>query len=312
MIWLIGAGEMSVNYLKVLEAKNEKFIVIGRGEVSATKYQKETGKTVVMGGLKIFLTTNPEIPASAIVSVGVDQLYNTTQMLLDYGVKHILVEKPGGMFAKEIESLEEHCGTLKANIYIAYNRRFFSSVRKAQEMICLDGGVTSFNFELTEWGHVIEKLNKTPEVLAKWFLANTTHVADLAFFLGGKPEQVSSYTRGSLSWHPTSSVFAGAGVSDKGALFNYCANWESAGRWSVEILTNKNKYVLRPMEQLQVQPRGAVRVDIIEINDTFDVDFKPGLYMQVDAFLKHDTSNLCSIGEQRILFSIYEKMAGYQ
>ena len=95
MIWLIGAGEMSVNYLKVLEAKNEKFIVIGRGEVSATKYQKETGKTVVMGGLKNFLTTNPEIPASAIVSVGVDQLYNTTQMLLDYGVKHILVEKPG-------------------------------------------------------------------------------------------------------------------------------------------------------------------------------------------------------------------------
>lgn len=312
MIWLIGAGEMSVNYLKVLEAKNEKFIVIGRGEMSATKYQKDTGQPVVIGGLKKFLATNPETPTSAIVSVGVDQLYNTTRKLLDYGVKHILVEKPGGMLAKEIESLKEHCGNLKANVYIAYNRRFFSSVRKAQEMISLDGGVTSFNFELTEWGHVIEKLDKTPEVLSKWFLANSTHVADLAFYLGGKPEQLSNYITGALDWHPTSSIFAGAGISDKGALFNYSANWESAGRWSVEILTNKNKYILRPMEQLRIQQRGSLKTDIVKINDKIDLDFKPGLYMQVSAFLGRDMSSLCSIDDQTILFPIYEKMSGYQ
>jgi predicted dehydrogenase len=312
MIWLVGAGEMSVNYFKVLEAKKQNCIVIGRGDVSAARFEKDTNHSVVIGGLKDFLMTKPDKPASAIVSVPVDELYDITTQLLDYGVHQILVEKPGGMSAKEIGSLNKRCDTLNANVYIAYNRRFFSSVRKAQEMIILDGGVTSFNFELTEWAHVIEKLEKPPEVLEKWFLANSSHVADLAFFLGGKPEQISSYTGGGLNWHPAASVFSGAGVSDKGALFNYSANWETAGRWSVEMLTKEKKYILSPMERLQVQCRGSLKIEEVELNENVDMDFKPGLYMQVEAFLNNDTSSLCSIDDQTILFSIYKKMAGYQ
>jgi hypothetical protein len=108
-----------------------------------------------------------------------------------------------------------------------------------------------------------------------------------------------------------SDVFAGAGISDKGALFNYGADWESAGRWSVEMLTVKNRYILRPMEELQVQKRGTVKSNSVEINDNFDKEFKPGLYKQVEAFLKNDTHCLCTIDEQLSLFSVYEQMASY-
>lgn len=311
MIWLIGAGGMSVDYVKVLQAQEQQFIVIGRGKVSANILEEKTGHPVVIGGLLSFLNTSPKIPESVIVSVGVEQLYNTAMQLLEFGVKNILVEKPGGLVLNEIKQLKNYGKENNAEIYIAYNRRFYSSVIKARELIELDGGVTSFNFELTEWSHVIEKVDKKPEVLAKWFLANSTHVADLAFYLGGKPEKVSSYTKGTLDWHPSSSVFAGAGISDKGALFNYGADWKSAGRWSVEMLTSKNRYILRPMEQLQVQNRGTVKSNFIEINDKFDKEFKPGLYKQVEAFLKNDTDSLCTIDEQLTLFSVYEKMASY-
>ena len=264
------------------------------------------------GGLESFLKTNPEKPTAAIVSVGVEQLYNSTMQLLEYGVKHILVEKPGGILDKEIQNLQESCDNLNANIYIAYNRRFYSSVLKAQEMIKLDGGVTSFNFELTEWSHAIEKLNKNAGVLASWFLGNSTHVADLAFFLGGKPKEISTYTSGGVAWHPSSSIFAGAGISECGALFNYGADWESAGRWSVEMLTKENRYIFRPMEALSVQKRGTIPQLAVKINDELDKKYKPGVYLQVQAFLANDSASLCSIKEQQSLFSTYEQMAGYK
>jgi predicted dehydrogenase len=312
MIWLIGSGGMSVDYVKVLKAQNKKFIVIGRGRTSAAKFEKDTGHEVITGGLESFLKTKPEKPTSVIVSVGVEQLYSSTMQLLEYGVKHILVEKPGGILDKEIENLKQCCDNLHANIYVAYNRRFYSSVLKAQEMIKLDGGVTSFNFELTEWSHKIEKLDKNTEVLATWFLGNSTHVADLAFFLGGKPKEISTYTTGGVAWHPSSSIFAGAGVSESGALFNYGADWCSAGRWSVEVLTKENRYILRPMESLSVQKRGTIQQNEVKINDELDQIYKPGLYLQIEAFLNKNVESLCSISEQLSLFSTYEKMAGYK
>jgi len=312
MIWLIGAGSMSVDYVKVLKAQSKDFAVIGRGQSSAESFEMTTGVPVIAGGLHRYLTSKPDMPNAAIVSVGVEQLFHTTKLLLDYGVKHILVEKPGGISFNEVEGLKSSADMNEANLFIAYNRRFYSSVIKAQELIEKDGGVTSFNFELTEWSHVIEKLEKKPEVFATWFLGNSTHVADLAFFLGGKPDRLSSYTSGALEWHPAASVFSGAGISVNGALFCYAANWESAGRWSVEILTKEHRYIFRPMEQLQIQKRGQIGIELVEVDDSLDKEYKPGLYKQVEAFLGEDIRSLCSLEEQYSFFPFYEKMAGYK
>ncbi|MDB3964660.1 Gfo/Idh/MocA family oxidoreductase [Amylibacter sp.] len=311
MIWLIGAGRMSIDYMRVLKAQDEDVIVIGRGKASAYVFEEKTNHKVRIGGLVSFLNKDPQVPKAAIVSVGIEELYSTSIQLLEYGVKSILVEKPAGLSFDQVKHLKLVSKEKKAEVFIAYNRRFFSSVIKLQHLIEKDGGVTSFNFELTEWSHIIKNLDKSSNILAKWFLGNSTHVADLAFFLGGKPNQISCFNTGKLAWHPSSSIFAGAGISDNGALFNYGADWISAGRWSVEILTNKNRYVLRPMESLQVQNRGSVQLNLISLDDELDKIYKPGLYLQVEAFLKKDIKALCSIDEQTMLFPIYEKMAGY-
>ncbi|WP_116472414.1 Gfo/Idh/MocA family oxidoreductase [Zobellella maritima] len=311
MIWLIGCGQMSIDYSRVLEAQNQSYLVIGRGKESAENFELATGKSVVTGGLESFLMKKPELPIAVIVSVGVEQLYSSTVQLLEYGVKSILVEKPGALIKTQLEHVQELCRSSNADVFIAYNRRFFASTETAREMIARDGGATSFNFEFTEWSHVIEKLDKPKEVLENWFLANSTHVTDLAFFLGGAPKEVASFTSGSLPWHQAASSFAGAGISETGALFNYAANWESAGRWSVEVLTKENRYVLRPMESLQVQKRGTIPQEGVEIDDKLDRDFKPGLYKQVQSFLKGDYCYLCDIHEQSMMFDVYEKIAGH-
>ena len=226
--------------------------------------------------------------------------------------KNILVEKPAGLHKKEFEDLVQATKEKDSNVFVAYNRRFYASVLKAQEIIKEDAGVTSFNFEFTEWGHVIAPLTKAEGVKEKWFLGNSTHVVDLAFFLGGQPEKICNFTNGSLDWHPSSSVFSGAGVSDKNALFSYQADWGSAGRWSVEILTKENRLILRPMEKLQIQKRGSIAQEFDEsIDYTLDNKFKPGLYLQTESFLNNKFDRFCSIEEQNIMLNTYNDIAGY-
>ncbi|MFD0950032.1 Gfo/Idh/MocA family oxidoreductase [Paraperlucidibaca wandonensis] len=312
MIWLIGSGSMSIEYSKVLDGLNKQYTVVGRGQASADTFFEATGKPVVTGGLEAFIKSSASVPEAAIISVGVYQLYDTALQLIEFGVKNILIEKPAAVSYQQVEDLCARCVAYNSNIYVAYNRRFFSSVLEAKKRIAEEGGPTSFNFELTEWAHLIEKIDKPLDVLRKWFLANSTHVADLAFFLGGKPKMLTCFTSGSLEWHPDASIFAGAGVSQSGALFNYAANWESAGRWSVEVLTKDHRYIFRPMEQLQVQKRGQIAVNLVEVDDSLDKEYKPGLYKQVKAFLMQDCEHLCSLAEQKKQFKSFEKMAGYE
>lgn len=311
-IWLVGSGEMALDYIKVLKALDCDFDVIGRGIQSAKKCEEATGRPVITGGVEKFLSSKPAPCAHAIVCVGVEALAGVTRQLLNYGILNVLVEKPAGLNIGEVKQLALMCKEKRANVLVAYNRRFYASVIKAQDIIEQDGGVTSFNFEFTEWAHIIETIQKAAGVKEHWFLANSTHVVDLAFYLGGKPKELSTFTAGSLSWHPRSSVFAGAGVSESGALFSYQANWESAGRWSVEMLTKNHRLIFRPMEKLQIQKKGSVAVEFAVCDYNLDEQFKPGLFLQTKNFINNVNDGMCPIEYHSSVMNMYNKIASYE
>ncbi|GAA6133773.1 hypothetical protein NBRC116188_05620 [Oceaniserpentilla sp. 4NH20-0058] len=312
MIFLIGTGQMAIDYIHVLQDKELNFVVVGRGVKSAAAFQEKTSIEPVTGGIEKFIQeTRFSQGDSAIIATGVEQLKTCCDQLMAAGVQKILVEKPAGLDLKEIESLAENASKAGCKIYVAYNRRFYASVLKAIELIEEDGGVESFNFEITEWGHVIEPLEKLSAVKQNWFLGNTSHVVDMAFYLGGAPKELSVFSKGGRDWHSRSYVFAGAGESEKGALFSYHGHWGAPGRWSVEVLTSKRRFIFRPLEKLQVQELGSVQVDFIEIDDEFDKAFKPGLKSQVEAFIAGDNANLCNIHEHVVNSKFYAEMAGY-
>jgi predicted dehydrogenase len=304
-IWLIGCGSMAVEYAKVLKDLQIPFDVIGRSETSANLFKEKTCIEVIPGGLENYLNQSPELPSHAIVAVSIGELSAVTNQLLHYNVKNILVEKPGALTMIDIEATYALASQKQANVYIAYNRRFYSSVFRAQEIIAEDGGITSFHFEFTEWAHIIEKL---PTLSKKYcFIGNSTHVVDTAFFLGGLPDEMSCYTASELSWHKPS-IFTGAGRTKNGALFSYCANWQAPGRWGVELMTNKHRLYLKPMEMLQIQNIGSLEIAPAELNDVLDKKYKPGLYLETQTFLNNETNRLCTLFEQKINFSIYMNM----
>lgn len=306
-VLLVGTGPMAIEHAKVLKALGQNFIAIGRGQESAKKFEESTGVNPVTGGIYTWLESNKiHARMPAVVAVSEEELGNVTIALIKNGFKKILVEKPGGFDSQQIKEIAQLSEKNSAKIYIAYNRRSYASVKRAQQFIKEDGGVTSFNFEFTEWSHVIAPLKKAPGVKERWFLHNSTHVIDLAFFLGGFPKHLTTFVHGSLPWHPEGSIFAGAGISTSGALFSYQANWEAPGRWGVEILTKKRRLIFRPMESLQVQQIGSVKIEPVEIDTSLDTNFKPGLYLQMETFLS-ESPDLCIITEQSKHVDVYDK-----
>lgn len=308
-VLLVGAGYMGKEYGKVLNALNVSYSVVCRSDTSANKFNEELGVMPISGGVENALKQINGKPDMAIVAVNVEFLSSTVIALLNYGIKEVLVEKPAGLNRSEMQIIYETSKSMNAKVYVAYNRRFYASTEKALEIISEDGGVSSFNFEFTEWGFKIEKTSHAPAVKEEWLLANSTHVIDLAFFLGGYPKEMCTFKSGSLNWHSKASKYAGAGVTDKGVLFSYQANWDAPGRWAVEVLTKEHRLYFRPMEKLAIQKKGSVDVEDVEINDQLDIDFKPGLYKQVEAFLSYEKDDrLLTIEEQINHMDFYEKI----
>lgn len=311
MIWLIGTGGMALEYEKVLKTLKLEYLIIGRSKKSSKKFSLITNQRVIDGGLSKFLISKPSKPSKVINCVNVEELKITSFNLLNYGVKNILLEKPGGCNIREIKELQRFAKKKKADIKIAFNRRYFASVLKLKELIKKDGGLISFNFDFTERTDLIEKLDKSTKVLKNWFLANSTHVVDLAFFLGGSPHIIKSYVSKKYSWNKSPSIFSGAGKTKEGLLFSYHANWHSGGRWSVEVFTKRGKYILCPLEKLFFQRRGSFNIEEIKLKTTLEKKFKPGIYLQTKSFTQGIKDNLLSLDDYNDEINFYKRIAGY-
>lgn len=298
-LYIIGSGPMAIDYAKILKSMSVDFAVVGRSQSSCDKFKAETGVECIAGGFDAWFAKQTQLPQKVIVAVSEENLGAVTAQLIEKNVPEILVEKPGAATYEEIDKLMHLQEKSKSKVYVGYNRRFYASVQMAKKLIEEDGGVQSFFFEFTEWGHVIR--NKICPTLVKeeWLWHNSTHVMDLAFYLGGFPEKMSSYKNGSLDWHSRGAKYSGAGITKGGALFSYMANWAAPGRWVVEVLTSQRRFIFKPLEKLQVQKIGSVAVEEHPIENELDLNFKPGLYNQVKAFMNSEAHSLVTLSQQK-------------
>jgi predicted dehydrogenase len=251
----------------------------------------------------------------AVVAVGEEALAETAERLIERGARTVLVEKPGGLHARALDGLRRTA----ASVFVGYNRRFYASVGRARELIEADGGPVCLTFEFTEVERLVladrERRALGSTVLQRWGIANSLHVIDLAFHLGGAPERLATERSGSLEWHPAGALFAGCGVTARGALFAYSAAWSGAGRWSVEVTTSARKLVLRPLETLSEQVRGSFDLSPLDLADE-PAGVKPGLAAQAAAVRAVAAGGapdprLCTLDEAAERIALAERIFGY-
>lgn len=312
-ILIVGVGSIAKEYIKIVQDLGHDLTIVGRSEKNVQKFNNlKLGENAHSGGVDKFLKKNQRKIDCAIVAVGISSLADVVKTLLENEIQKILVEKPGFNSEYELDDIVELANKKKAKVLIAYNRRFFSSVNKAIEIIKQDGGVSSFNFEFTEWGGQVGNLGYPEEIMSNWFMANSSHVVDLAFYIGGQPKEMNSYAKDGFKWHSPIN-FVGSGISVNGALFCYKANWNAPGRWGLEFLTKNYRLILKPMERLQIQQKNSLKIDFCnDVDYNLDNDYKPGFYNQTKSFIMGKYEKFCSITDQKNNYmNIYNKILNY-
>jgi predicted dehydrogenase len=305
---LIGTGKMGKEYAKVLNSLEVDYDVVGNSEKGCKSFSEETGKEAHPGGVDTIKKLAPKGYTAAINAVPIESLHDITSTLLSLNITKVLIEKPVALKKSEFEYIKDQ---KLDSLYVAYNRRFYSSVDKLLEIAKEDGGITSLNFEFTEWTDGILEDFSNKDVLENWFLCNSSHVADLAFFIAGRPIDMHCLAQAPADWHSAGTIFAGSGKTDKNVIFTYKANWDSAGRWGVEAHTKNRKLILCPMEGLKQVMRNSVKEEEINLGDNPDNEFKPGLYNMVKAFLNNETDKLQTTHKfLDEVTDVYSKMMG--
>ncbi|WP_339764487.1 Gfo/Idh/MocA family oxidoreductase [uncultured Sulfitobacter sp.] len=303
-VTIFGLGPIGIEYTKIFQDLGYEVQAIGRSVEGCVQFTERTGIMATPWKDVVFDTMGDK--AMAVVAVGEAQLGKVTKALIEAGYSKILVEKPGAASYQELDELAQCAADHDCDVRIAYNRRFYESVIKGLELLEQDGGVRSLHFDFTEWSHRIEPLEKEEGVKEHWFFHNSSHVVDMAFFMAGWPTEIAAQAEEPINWHPFSR-FVGSGLTTKGAVFSYNADWKGPGRWSMEITTKNNRLIYRPLEELQIQPLGGVAVHKVSLDQTGPEHFKPGFYNQVVAFIS-GTAALPTIAEQRAHLDIYRQI----
>jgi predicted dehydrogenase len=310
MIYIFGAGYMAKEYLKVIKTIGLDAQAVSKSEQSALMIEKEFHVRCYQGGFENFSVAVKKDDI-AVICTPVELLFPCSKHIIMLGFKKVLIEKPGSLYIHHLKELKEISRINCAEVFIAYNRRFFASVHHLLQILQTQE-LVAVNLEISEWTHRIDPNDYSSEALKYWFIGNTSHVVDLAFHIAGVPRKLDSCVSGSLDWHPSACRFIGSGVTEENVLLSYHGYWDSPGRWSVECLTRDNRYILRPMEKLAVQKKGSIEVsDVKEVDYSDDEICKPGLLKLFKSFVRNDYFGLCSLDSQIERLKIYSKMANY-
>lgn len=287
---VVGAGSIARAYVKVLEKLGVDTIVIGRGQFNVdTMGQEFPSIKAVSGGLDKWLENN-QAPKYAIVATPIDNLATNTMRLLENGCKYILAEKPLTYSENESREIAARAKKNEAKVFVAFNRRNYTSVLKGNEIIESDGGVKSFHFDFTEAIFRIDETKFSEESQKFWGIANSSHVIDTAFYLCGFPKSMESRVYGNaVKWHPSGSIYTGLGETMEEVPFTYHANWGCPGKWNLEIMTEKRRLFYSPMERLHEQPLNSFKKEFVELDYSLDIEFKPGFYRQVQELLSAES-----------------------
>jgi len=304
---IVGAGYMAQEYIKTFNRLKINYDLIGNKEKKVKILSKKYGKLFHFGGIKNYNVKKTY--SHCVICVNEDKIFYSLIDVLNKGIKNILIEKPGGNNFNEIKKIKNAAKKYKSNVYIAYNRRFYENIFFIKKIIKKDGGVISADFSFTEWTDKIKKLKYKNDIFRKWFYFNSLHIIDLIFHLIGKPKKMSSYS-GNVLFPFKNSTFVGSGFTEKKIYFSYHSNWNSAGRWGINLYTKNKKIILSPIEKIFVQKKNSLDVTEMKFKKIFDNKLKPGLAKMILEFtLNKKKKTIETYNDYCKCLPIYEKIA---
>ncbi len=304
-ILLVGAGPMGREYIRVIKELQKiykiELICACRSEKSKKEIKKLYDIEAYTSEISSLINTLGKFDL-CIVATNIENLFDVTNLLISCnGAEKILIEKPVSFKNSEINYLKNF-----EDIFVAYNRRFYSSIKILKKMTNNFNDVSSIHFDFTELIHSLRNQEISENIRRNWLIANSSHVIDLASFISGSIDLKKSIFRvkGKLKWNDGPINFYGMGQTDREIPFTFNSDWNSASRWGIQVKSCSYNFLLQPLEELRFNEKGTFKVEVEPISQK-DILFKPGLYDQVNAFVDKDYSNLCTMHQHADNFEVF-------
>ena len=308
-IIIVGAGRISAEYLKILK-KNSKIKVVGI--VSRTQKSsmiKAKKFKISEYGTSLNKMMNELKPDIAIVCVSPSETLKVCNKIFKFKCVS-LIEKPLGLSLKETVYLTNLSKKYNHRLYVALNRRFYSSTQKLQKILLNNKDkriVTVFDQESKSNALKSGHNNK---VVKNWMFANSIHLIDyFNIFCRGNFKKISteSFKLDSNQKFLTSKIHYNSG--DIGI---YHAYWDRPAPWKVTVSCKKSFFTLSPIEKLMEKNYKGKLISYKE--EKFDKKFKPGFFAMINSLINaynNQSSKLPGVKENlktmKLIHNIYKK-----
>ena len=273
---IIGAGNIAEKHLEVLAqfADVELAAICSRGNPRVNDLAARFGIERKFTDLREMLDI--VTPDAVLVLVSATQIVAVGTECLRRGIPTLL-EKPPGLSAAETKSLAAIAATNNCINMVALNRRFYSVMQSAREIILEAGPLVSVLVEGPERLAEVKAVGiHPPEIIKGLLFANGIHCIDLLRFFGGDVAEIFALSK---RWNEDQNNAFGALISfAAGGTGHYISNWMAPGSWSVTLYGIGRRVVLNPLERGTLIEADRTQRDI----PSSDVDqtFKPGLFAQ--------------------------------
>jgi predicted dehydrogenase len=311
MIYLFGAGRMGKEYAKVLRYLDHKFTLV----------TSRTPRDILIDWVDLKLNNvriitleeyfrSDQIAESVIVAVKSTATYKLCVDLLNQGVKEILAEKPLAYNSTELFFLKNLVEANKANLLIAYNRRFYQTINKVKDIALEDGGIDFISLDISErlWTWEPEWKSKT-EILSEYpLISQTSHMFDLVQYFLGEIKLLNVLTTGKFNYFDKPKFIINCQSND-GILVNFYGNWAAPGNWQVKLSSKRTTFQFSNLENVSISKR-EVDSDVISFSKSEENsgNFKAGVLEEVQAFINRDWTKFCKIEDQQRNLLLMEKI----
>ncbi|CAB4748510.1 unannotated protein [freshwater metagenome] len=193
-----------------------------------------------------------------------------------------MVEKPLGINLTEGNYLDKALGDAVNRIYVALNRRHYSTFRELDRLINLDSGKRIIKVIDQENQFAARSAGFSTQITENWMFANSIHLIDILRQFGrGKIiniEQSTKWKSMTTMKHQVSIAF------DSGDIGIYECQWNEAGPWSVLVSKENSNWLMKPLEKLTQIFESSGAIDLTPKSD-WDTNFKPGFRLQAEMMI---------------------------
>ena len=287
-IGIIGCGNISKFHIPALQKVGFSIVAISGRDGSESKLVKFSKDNNLIDS-KIFSSSleliHSNIWDALLVCCPTENSLEYLNIACKYK-KPILVEKPINYQSDKLSPLLKY-----KNIKVAFNRRFYESVKFAKNFYD-ENNISLIKVSIPEKNNEIINMKKFPIS----FYENSIHMIDLLNFITGN---CNFHYCESLVYQKKYKTIIATGTSKRGSLIQLDMCFNSSDNFSIDIISEKKRVELSPIEIARfydgietIHPTKEIlirRYNPIMHNEVITSDInnlKPGFYEQALDFIK--------------------------